>query len=262
MSEAALEEPAVIDPANVPADPAPETAPVAAAPPYDPTEDPRVVDFVNTQAARIAEERFQHLVEEAQRGAQQQPALTTDGLVDEYGNINPAALAEFLAQRDERLFGQIDQRFQQIAQPLEARAQAETIQEGEQRIQDMIADDVSRNGDFPVDPDTGKSPAKELIRPLADLLFNDVAATYGATPRAAEIAVSKAATLVREIVDLGRKTGVTEHINRNAELAGANRQPGAGAVGLTTRPEGPRKPGELARQFGQSADRIRYGAGT
>lgn len=117
-----------------------------------------------------------------------------------------------------------------IAGPLQARQEAETNAEGERRLQDMIADDITRNGDL---SETGKAQ----IRGLLDVVFPEIAATYGSTARAAELAVQKATGIVRQIEADAEKRAVDRYKNELGTLSGAPSELGAGpthgAVGAT-----------------------------
>jgi hypothetical protein len=233
----------------------------AAAPAFD-YEDPRFLDLVDNRAAELAsgllEQRLgplEQLLQQAFAGdqnAQQQVDQIT-------GDLNPwdDNFASSLDQRFQSLEQKIGGMIDQVTAPLQAREQQEIVQEGEQRLQDIMADDIARHGDFPVDPETGKSAAKELVRPLADILFPEIAARYGNNPRAAEIAISKASGLLRAVGAEYGKAALAEHVNRNAKLAGVQGEPGIGAVGVETTPDQIYRPGQLTDKYAANASRLR-----
>lgn len=269
MSETALEDaPVAGDVVDANADPdvvvEASTDPVEtpAPAPYDPYEDPRVLELIDQRAATIADQQFRQALAEAQAHAQRDAApasLSTPNFFDEEGNFLPQAFAEFQTARDEQIASRFDKALEQITAPLQAREMQETAAEGEARIKDMIADDVSRHGEFPKDPETGKSSAEALIRPLADALFPSIASQYGNSARSAELAVGRAASIVRALVKEAQTAGVTEHVNRNARLAGVPAEPAPGASGVVTFPEGPQPVGSIAERYGRSAWAIRNG---
>src|SRR5581483_11722911 len=110
-------------------------------------------------------------------------------------------------QRDQRIVAAVQQMFSPLASQMQAQQEAETIASGEARLEDILADDIARNGDFV--RAAGNAPeqiaaaqaadaqARQMVRTVADQLFPQIAERYGATPRAAEIAMTKAAEQVR-----------------------------------------------------------------
>lgn len=220
-------------------------ASAAVAAPVPVWEDPAVLDLVDTRAQALLQAQMEPILpllqqliasgQGANGGAAQQAGQFA--LVDEFGQVDPNALASLLTQSQQQLLAQIDERFQQIQAPMEQRAQAETLAEGEQRLKDVLADDISRNGDFATDPETGASPGQTLVRPLADLFFPEFAARFGASPRAAEFAMQKAAGVVRQLEQVAGKVAIAKHTNQLETLAGAPGEPGAGGgagVGVQT----------------------------
>jgi hypothetical protein len=205
-------------PAPPPADPQVDVRELQAQLEYVSDQYNGLVQYLQSQGATRAE---------AEAGATAQTGLDPAALVDEYGNLDPAAFAAFLAQRDERLFGAIDQRLQRIDQRESAREEATVIAEGEQRLNDILADDIARNGEFAADPEADKQ-ARSLVRTLAEQAFPEVAQRYGMTPRAAEIAMSRAADQVRGLLKAAGAAAVTQNANHLATLAGARSEPGVG----------------------------------
>ena len=203
-----------------------EEAPAAAqTPAFDREEFEGQLEYLRQQNAQLVEYLQSQQQPQAEQG---QPQFDPAQLVDEFGNLNPVALAQFMAQNNEQLMGAFDQRFQQIQAPLAAREEAETIAEGEQRLQDILADDVSRNGEFSPKADVDKQ-ARGLVRMIADQQFVEVAQQYGMSPRAAEIAMGRAAAQVRDMLRANAEAAVEAHVNHNATLAGARSEPGAAA---------------------------------
>lgn len=265
MSEA-LAEPAVEAEAPEPAVEGEQAEPEvvgAPAPQVDVAELQGELEYLRNQNAEIVNYlRSQGVAPaQAQAAANQETGFDPASLVDEYGNLDPGAFAQFLAQRDERLLGAIDQRFQSISAPLAAREEAETIAEGEQRLTDILADDISRNGEFVAgvteEAKAADKQARELVRTLANQAFPEVAQRYGMTPRAAEVAMTNAATQVRGLLKAAGLSAVAVTANHNATLAGASREAGSGAAGLATTPDGIQRPGAIASRYAASASRIR-----
>lgn len=224
------------------------------------------VDVRELQAqVEYANQRFDQLVEyiqsqgaspaQAQAAAAAQTGFDPSTLVDEYGNLDPQAFAGFLAQRDQQLLGHFDQRFQQIAAPLAAQEQEKVVAEGEQRLQDILTDDISRNGEFVTGVDeeskAADAEARKLVRTLADQAFPEIAQRYGMTPAAAERAISQAAGQVRSLLRAAGKTSVAQHVNHNATLAGARQEPAAGASGLVGMSDIPNDPSQIGADLVQ-----------
>lgn len=216
----------------------------AAAPPaFDPADLEAENAYLRTQLGQLGE-AVQGLLQQ-QRGPQQpepQPgAFDPAQLVDEFGQLNPQALIGMFQQFGEQLMGGIDQRFQQIQAPLAARQEAETVAQGEERLQDILVDDIAHNGDFV--RAAGDQPeqvaaareadqqARALVRTVADQLFPEIAERYGATPRAAEMAMTRAADQVRTLLRAAGAGEAAAQANRLATLAGQRGEPGAGAAG-------------------------------
>lgn len=210
-------------------------APEAAAAPAFDWDDPRLTDLVDARAAAVSQQQLDALIREAQQQAQQQQGgqQAPAGFVDEFGNFDPSAFAQWQAQRDEQQQAWLDQRLQALAAPLAARQEAETVAEGEQRLTDILADDIARNGEFVSGTDeaalAADKQARQLVRTIADQMFPEVAQRYGQTARAAELAMSKAADQVRSLLKAAGATSVQQHVNHNATLAGASTSVGNGA---------------------------------
>jgi hypothetical protein len=225
-------------------------ASAAASPSWD---DPALLDLVDTRAQGLVQQQLAPLIpllEQVLGGGQGAAAAAQAAgqpqLVDEFGQVDPNALIQLLQQSQQQTLAQMQQMLQGIAAPLAQRQEQETVAEGEQRIKDMIADDVSRNGDLP-------AKAQAAIRPLADQLFPQIAERYGNTPRAAEMAVSQAAALVRDMVAEARTVALTTEQNRIGALAGVRGEPGVAGVAIEGLSDKPLSSRELALKYGAKA---------
>lgn len=235
--------------------PAGATEPAPAWSPEQLQGDPGFRDFIAQEAAQIAEQRLSALLEqfstaEPAAGQGQDPnagLAALDPFSDDFGQA--------LDQRFETMLARVEQMVGQVAQPLQQQMQQANVAEGEQRIQDMIADDVARNGDFPRAPGETESKAQQLVQPLAEVMFNDIAARYGNTPRAVEIAIQQASATVRGIIAEAGAAAIAEHTNRLAGLAGAHGEPAAGAVGAQGVPD-TLDPGEITRRYARNGQAL------
>lgn len=225
-------------------EPEPPAGATDVAPAWSP-EDPRFIDAVDGRALELIEQRFGPIAELLQQtlgadggqgpgyaqpgqpGAAQQQLVPPDPFSDNYAQ----EMAAYQQARDEQMFGRIEQMIGQIAQPLNDRTEKETVAEGEQRLKDMLTDDISRNGEFPRLPGQTDSKSEQLVRPLAQALFPQIAQRFGNGPRAAEVAMSQAAQTVREIVAEAGAAALEAERNRTATLAGARGDVAAGASG-------------------------------
>lgn len=231
--------------ADAPVDDAAATPAVAApaAPATEPWDDDRYLDLVDQRAQQIFETRIAPIVPLLEQflgngGAPGATGAAAAG-ADAGGELNPwdPSFAGSLDARFARMEQLLQKGMQQLAQPMMAREQAELEQEGNQRLQDMLADDIARNGEFPrtVDPATGQpvteSKAEKLVTPLAQMIFPSIAEKFGETPRAAELAMGRAAAIVREIVAEASAAALNQETNRLGALADAHGEPGAATVG-------------------------------
>lgn len=213
--EAAAE--AVAEPAAAPAEPA-----------LDPLELQAELEHMRSQ--------YQELYSVLQQ-ASQQPGTTTQAspaapdFFDEYGNFDPSKFATWQEQRDKGLFEQVSQAIQPLHQTFAQQQEAQVIAEGEQRLNDILADDISRNGEFASDPEAD-AKARELVSTLASQMFPDLAERYGSTPRAAEMAMVRAAAEVRGLLKSAGGAAVAQTQNQLATLAGAHGEPGAHGAGV------------------------------
>lgn len=266
---------AAADTATVGADPDPDTDTTAvAAPPADPGFDPAEIEarFAAYEAQNQQLAGMLAQIANAGGGNIQSEQPVQPQLVDEFGQLDPNALLAMLEQRDQRQLQVMQQVFAPFAQTLAERQQAETLQEGAERLNDILADDIARNGEFAADPDADKQ-ARQLVQTLADQAFPQVAARYGgvwnqqqgrfdfpstfASAKAVEQAMSQASGQVRGLLKAAGTAAVTEHVNHNATLAGQRREPGTAAAGLVTTDSEILPPGELAKRYAAGATRIR-----
>lgn len=212
-----------------------------AAPAWSP-EDPIFAQAVDDRALALIDERFgpiAQLLEQtlgggdpaaaagAQPGASGMPQVQLDPFDESFGGN----LAQLLQAQNQQMLAQVQQLIGQVAQPLQAQMEQQTTAEGNQRLQDMIADDVARNGDFPRAPGETESKAQSLVQPLAEALFPAIAARYGSGHRAAEVAIQQASSTLRAIVAEAGAAAVAAHQNQLGTLAGARTEPGGGAGG-------------------------------
>lgn len=261
MSEALVEEaPEAIDESTVEA----VETPVVEETVVEPQGDPRVAEL--EAALEHQQAQFGQLVEylqsqgatraQAEAGATDQIGFDPSDLVDEFGQLVPQALVQLFSSQQQALTQAIDQRFQAIAAPLAAREEAESVAEGEARLNDILVDDIARNGEFSSDPETDKQ-ARTLVRTLADQAFPEVAQRYGMTPRAAEIAMNRTADQVRGLLKAHGAAAVTAHVNHNATLASQRNEPGAGSgAGLVTTTDEILPEGALSRRYAADARRL------
>ena len=239
---------------------APEpVAPVAAetvAPVIEPTpatpaidyDDPRLQDLIQTQAATIAQQQLEQYLQRAQaQQPQAQQGFDVSQLLDEYGNVNPTALATMMQTQQQQTLAALQEMVSPLAQQMQAAQEAEVVASGEARLEDILADDIARNGDFV--RAAGNAPeqvaqaqeadraARQLVRTTADQLFPEIAQRYGATPRAAEMAMSRAADQVRSLLRAAGQSAQATQANQLATLASQNGEVGGtGVAGAVSRP--------------------------
>jgi hypothetical protein len=247
-----LAEPTVVEPTEPVVEPVEPTEPAAAAPEPPNWEDPALLDLVDSRAAQIAQTQLAQLLEQYAAEPQEPGQPQIGQLVDEYGNLDPNALVQLLTTQQQQMLQQFDQRLQQIQAPLAARAAQEANAEGNQRLQDILADDIARNGEFSADKDAD-AKARGLVRTLAEQAFPEVAQRYGVTPRAAELAMTRAAAQVREVLAADRQASLSTEQNRIAALAGVRPEPGTAAVGVEGLSDKPLSARELAAKYAARA---------
>lgn len=215
---------------------APETAaPAVEAPALNPLELQAELEYTRSQYNEVLG-ILQQFADQSQQGqfaqtVQQQTGADVSSLVDEYGNFNPQAFAQWQAQREDALTERIGQMFQPLQQTFAQQQEAAVISEGEQRLQDILADDISRNGEFASESEAD-AQARDLVMTIASQNFPEVAQRYGATPQAAEIALTRAAAQVRGLLRSASGAAVTQTQNQLATLAGAKGEIGAHGAGV------------------------------
>lgn len=232
-----------------------ETAPTPAPPAW---EDPAFLDLVDTRAAALMQQQFAPLIPllEQVLAGDNGATTTTPGPLDPFSD----SFAGDLDARFTAIQQMLEQGLERLAAPLQAREQQETIVQGEERLKDILADDIARNGEFSSKPEVD-AQARALVRTIADQVFPAIAERFGATPRAAEMAMTHAASSVRDLLAAERSAGAEAETNRLSTLAGLNGEPGVGPTGLTTATSGkPLTTRELVQKFGGRAAALRGAA--
>lgn len=242
----------VVEPVAAPEPVAPEpVAPVAVeatpAPAAIDYDDPRLQDLIQNQASQIAQQTLEQMVQRSQmQQPQAQQGFDPSQLLDEYGNVNAAALATLMQQQQQTTLQAVQEMFTPLASQMQAQQEAETIASGEARLEDILADDIARNGDFV--RAAGNTPelvaqaqeadkaARALVRTTADQMFPEIAQRYGATPRAAEIAMGRAADQVRSLLRVAGASAQAAQANQLATLAGQHGEPGSAGTSAVSRP--------------------------
>lgn len=172
-----------------------------------------------------------------------QPSYELDPFSDEFG--------QQMQQRDQHLLAQIQQMiqpiagsFQQLQQQAAMQAQAESDAVGEQSLQDMLAGDIARNGEFHPVPEVDRE-IRDEVRQRADRLYMEMASGYGGHDfvlqagigrRLAEQAMTQAAQQTRDKYRRITSTAVQTEDNRRATLYGVPNEPGSGAAGVPGTP--------------------------
>lgn len=211
-------------------------APAAApeAPSVDPGELQAQLEYMQSQYAELA--GYVQSLEQPQQqqaGAQAPQGLDLAGLVDEFGQITPDGLVQLLAVQQQSITQAFEQRFNQIAEPMQAQREAEAYTAGLESAKDILGDNVSRFGEFASDPQAD-GIARDRVLDRADAILSDPSFQGrfgGNTPRAAEIAIQQAAEEERTYLNSVRGQGAAQAANRLSTLAGAAAEPGAGAPG-------------------------------
>lgn len=225
------------EPIEEPGVEAPEEATPEAAAPEVPTLDPLELqaELEHTrgqynQVLGILEQISQQQNQPVQQTAQQ-AGYDISSLTDEYGNLDPQKFAAFQAQRDSAIVSQMQQMFQPLQQSFSQQQEAAQVAEGQERLKDIVADDIARNGEFATDAKANEQ-AQELVMTLASNAYPDFEARYGATPHAAELAMRQAMQTVRGFIGSVGGSAVAQTQDNLATLAGAHGEPGAGGAGV------------------------------
>jgi hypothetical protein len=103
--------------------------------------------------------------------------------------------------------------------------------EGSERARDVLADDVSKNGDFLFEG------SKSETLTLAEAILPEAQARYGYGPQAAEAAIAQAAARVRQWEQSVGKAYYERQINQLRGLSGAPQEPGASTTASPQRHE-------------------------
>jgi hypothetical protein len=258
--DAPVDEPLAPAATDIVAPAEPVTPPALAPAPTIDFTDPEVVDFLDARARSIFESQMQPLVPLLEQilggGGGDLPGDFGGELVDEFGQLNVGALTGLLQQRDEKMLGEIRGLVSSLAAPLMAAEQEKAMTEGEQRLLDVIADDIGRNGDLiPTFGETEEEKAaaaaadgqaRKLVRQIAGQVYDQLAGRFGGHeavvrqglgPRLSTAAMEQAMTDVRSIVTTARNAGAAIERNRLATLGdGSDIEPGATTNGVQTVP--------------------------
>lgn len=191
---------------------------------------------------------------QAQAAATAQTGFDPATLVDEYGNLDPAAFAGFLQQRDQTLLGAIDQRFNALLQPLAEQREQAVVAEGEQQMRDVISNLASREGELLVNDDVA---AERIIEDVRNRFYPALSQRLGDTNRTAELALEHAFKAERDRQKAIGEAAVQAHVNRNATLAGARSEAAPGVAALETASDEILPQGALAQKYGANAQRLR-----
>jgi hypothetical protein len=183
------------------------------------------------------------------QGVQPQPQPGQQGF--DWSSIDPYS-EDFGSQLGQgiqaTIQGALDQALSPVTQTLQQQQEQAAIQSGEALAQDMISDEISRNGDFASDPE-GNQPSKQLVRPLAEVFMPQAVQRYGQTSRAAETAIEQAAQVVRQIERVAAEAALRKDQNHLATLAGAQTEPGGAPINaLQGQPAKYMSPEELVRR--------------
>jgi hypothetical protein len=119
----------------------------------------------------------------------------------------------------------VNQAVQQGIAPVMTWQEQQQLGEAEQRAFDILQDDVSRHGEFMLG-----EKAYANVRAIANTYFEDEAKRHGFGPRAAEAALSRAASDWREYEKELASRAIEQHMNRLTDLSGAGREAASGAV--------------------------------
>jgi hypothetical protein len=142
-----------------------------------------------------------------------------------------AQLEQRLAARDEKLLGAM----QQMLQPITGKFEQDALSEGDERAMDIIADDIAQNGEV-------TDESKKLARQISELFFPEFAARYGnrgpGASRAADAALRKATSTVRQIEQAAGARAVEQYKNQLQTLGNAPTEPGAPAAAVVAMPTG------------------------
>jgi hypothetical protein len=229
------------------------------APTVDPAELQAELEYTRAQLAELAD----YLQQQPQQQQQQQPVAgqpDLSGFVDEFGQLTPEGLLQALAVQQQAIERSIDERFRQIAEPMQAQREAEAYQAGLASAQDMLGDNIARLGEFASDP-AADQIARERVLDRAEALMPEIQQRFGSNPRAAEIAIQRAADEERQYLNSVRGQGAAQATNRLATLAGAASEPGNGATGAVAGVPEFKSPQEVVQYYAAQARAIEQNPG-
>lgn len=209
-----------------------------AAPAWTP-DHPDFQAAVAEQAAQVAQAQVLQILQGLQQGDGQQ-----DG-PPEFDLYDPEQLQAFLAYQQQQTVAQM----QQLLAPILGQQQAQTLQEGTQRVHDIVQDIATREGDF---TDPGKAAAADF----APLFLDQYERTYGPGPRAAEAAIQQSARVVRSIEQAAAAKAVEAYKNQLATVGGARQEPAGGGTAIQGG-EPAKNLRELGRRFAEQQNALR-----
>lgn len=175
-----------------------------------------------------------------QTGQETGPLPVDVGQLDPFADDFGQQLATLLVSTQQQTVAQIAQLVQQVTQPLEQQREQETIARGDSNLEDMLADDVARNGEFHPKPEVDQR-ARAMTRDRANQVYlelanrhggHDQVLAYGLGPKVAEQAMAQAAREVRELFNMIGSTAVQVEDNRRAGLAVLPAEPGVAGDGV------------------------------
>lgn len=240
-----------------PAEPGAPTEPAAPeAAPAEPTIDPRELqaelEYVRSQNTELAA-WIQQQEQQGQQPGAAAPAAGEPDIYDEFGNVDAVKLLQAQRSIVQEEMATLRGELQQAETN---RMQQEREAEGHQNALDMIADDVARNGEFASDPKADEQARHRVYARAEELLTTELVHRYGATARAAEIAIARAAAEERAYISGLRGEGATQQANRLATLAGAASDGGTGATGGVEGTPAFKSPGEVVDYYASKAREV------
>ncbi|MBA2370734.1 MAG: hypothetical protein H0V71_03700 [Chloroflexi bacterium] len=114
------------------------------------------------------------------------------------------------------------QALQQHLAPYQQWQEQQQLGEAEERALDILEDNISREGDY-----LDNEKALTAARALANVYYSEEASRMGAGPEAAEAALQRAATTVREYEKAVSDAAIARHTNQLRTLSGAPNEPGS-----------------------------------
>lgn len=150
-------------------------------------------------------------------------------------------LLGLLQERDQYLLDQFRDILVGAVGPLHQDREHAQVQEGMQRIDDIIADHQARDGEFLVPDQTS-----EMVKRLSEAFWPEAMSRYGQrgpngpvpTSRASQAALDRAVQVARAWEKQVADAALKRHANELATLAGAGRDAGSGTLGVSRAPDG------------------------